>query len=222
MELEVARADGYLPGLSYLNTSRGVSPIIQKLPTSLQERWVTVGSRYKEQHGVPYPPFAVLVNFVTDQAKTLNDPSFASITGAWCPSKIEKSVLQSSHYTRTSVAVRRTEVSTNGGDGDSTSATRRNDDPDKLCPLHNKPHPLRKCRSFRNKTLDEQKAYLTEKHICFKCCASSTHVARECDKPVLCKECNSDKHPSVLHPGPAPWKVAAHVSGTEHGGSNSG
>lgn len=38
MELEAARADGYLPGLSYRNTSRGVSPIVQKLPSNLQER----------------------------------------------------------------------------------------------------------------------------------------------------------------------------------------
>ena len=59
---------------------------------------------------------------------------------------------------------------------------------------------------------------MKEKHICFKCCASSIHVARDCDKPVLCKKCNSDKHPSALHPGPARWKVVAHVSGTEHGG----
>ncbi|KAI4872903.1 hypothetical protein NFI96_001930 [Prochilodus magdalenae] len=59
MELEAAKVDGYLPGLSYLNTSRGVSPIVQKLPHTLQEKWITVGTRYKEQHRIPYPPFLI-------------------------------------------------------------------------------------------------------------------------------------------------------------------
>lgn len=35
MELEATKTDGYLPGLSYLNTSRGLSPIVQKLPHAL-------------------------------------------------------------------------------------------------------------------------------------------------------------------------------------------
>ena len=103
-------------------------------------------------------------------------------------------------------------------DFDNNTAVRKHDDPDKQCPLHNKPHPLRKCRSFRNKTLEERKAYLKEKHICFKCCASSTHVAKDCGKPVLCQDCNSDRHPAALHPGPAPWKTEAHVRNVDHSG----
>ncbi|KAI4900717.1 hypothetical protein NFI96_009187 [Prochilodus magdalenae] len=215
MELEAAKVDGYLPGLSYLNTSRGVSPIVQKLPHTLQEKWITVGSRYKEQHRIPYPPFSVFVNFVCEQAKTRNDPSFASITGSWCVAKTERSSLTSNQL-RTSVAVKKTEVSADSNGGGSVTAT--HGDPEKQCPLHNKPHPLRKCRGFRNKTLDERKAYLKEKHICFRCCASSTHVAKDCDKPVQCKECNSNKHLSALHPGPAPWKAEVQQAGTDHGG----
>ena len=110
----------------------------------------------------------------------------------------------------------RTEISTSGDDNN--TAVRKHDDPDIQCPLHNKPHPLRKCRSFRNKTLEERKAYLKEKHICFKCCASSTHVAKDCGKPVLCQDCNSDRHPAALHPGPAPWKTEAHVRNVDHSG----
>lgn len=37
-ELESAKSDGYLPGLSYLDTARGVNPIVEKLLISLQER----------------------------------------------------------------------------------------------------------------------------------------------------------------------------------------
>jgi len=40
LELECAKADGYLPGLAYLDTPRGVNPIVEKLPISLQEKWI--------------------------------------------------------------------------------------------------------------------------------------------------------------------------------------
>lgn len=79
LELEAARADGFLPGLTHLNTSRGVNPIVQKLPLYPQEKWITLGAQYKEQNGVYYPPFSVFVKFVCDQARVRNDPSFADI-----------------------------------------------------------------------------------------------------------------------------------------------
>lgn len=44
-EIECAKEGIYLPGLSYLDTARGVKPIVQKLPYSLQERWVATGSK---------------------------------------------------------------------------------------------------------------------------------------------------------------------------------
>ena len=43
MEVEAAKLDGYLPGLSYLDTSRGVHPIAEKLPYNLQEKWMSFG-----------------------------------------------------------------------------------------------------------------------------------------------------------------------------------
>ncbi len=47
LELEYAKEGGYLPGLAYLDTSRGVKPILEKLPFSLQEKWISQGSKYK-------------------------------------------------------------------------------------------------------------------------------------------------------------------------------
>lgn len=96
MELEAARANGYLPGFSCLNTSRGVSPIIQTLAHNLQERRLKVGTLYKGQNGASHPPFSVFVNSVCEQAKMCNDPSFASISAATlCTLKTEKSHLSS-------------------------------------------------------------------------------------------------------------------------------
>jgi len=81
LELEAARADGFLPGLNYLDTSRGITPIVQKLPYFLHDKWVSVASHYKEKYHTSYPPFSFFAKFVFDQAKTLNDPSFAPLTG---------------------------------------------------------------------------------------------------------------------------------------------
>ncbi len=57
-ELEAAKDEGYLPGLSFLDTSRGINPIVEKLPGGLQEAWVKEGSRYKKDHKAHYPPLS--------------------------------------------------------------------------------------------------------------------------------------------------------------------
>lgn len=56
-ELEAAKLDGYLPGLSYLDIARGVNPIVQKLPWGLQEKWMMRGSSYKKGILGSLPPF---------------------------------------------------------------------------------------------------------------------------------------------------------------------
>ena len=76
MELLSAKEDGYLPGLGYLDTPRGINPIVEKLPPNLQEKCLSTGSRYKEHHRVCYPPFSFFADFVSSEAKARNDPSF--------------------------------------------------------------------------------------------------------------------------------------------------
>lgn len=58
-ELEAAKEDG----LMYLDTARRISPIVEKLPLHLQEKWMTFGSKYKEDHNVAFPPFSVFSQF---------------------------------------------------------------------------------------------------------------------------------------------------------------
>ncbi|KAG7471657.1 hypothetical protein JOB18_010271 [Solea senegalensis] len=70
LKLEAARVDGFLPGLNYLGSSRGITQIAQKLPYSLQDKWVSVASHFKEKCRTTYPPFSFFA---------LNDPSFASL-----------------------------------------------------------------------------------------------------------------------------------------------
>ncbi len=69
----------------------------------------------------------------------------------------------------------------------------------KECPIHKTPHSLAKCRAFREKPLEDRKRMLKDLHICYKCCASTEHVAKDCTSSVRCSVCNSDKHIAALH-----------------------
>ncbi|XP_056290659.1 uncharacterized protein LOC130206630 [Pseudoliparis swirei] len=202
-ELESAKWSGLTPGLAYLDSARGVKPIVEKLPYGLQEKWVTQGSRYKEEFKVSFPPFSFFVKFICNQAKTRNDPSFFfSSSNDSNSMKTDRAVNVSN---KPSVFVKKTEVSAGTRNFPSSQADKQNNEPDKYCAIHNKPHPLFKCRAFRIKHLDDRKAYLRENYICYHCCASTKHVAKDCKLSVKCRECGSDKHVSALHPGPAPW-----------------
>lgn len=208
LELELAKAEGHSPGLAFLDTARGVNPIVEKLPHTLQEKWISCASKFKTNHNVAFPPFSVFSQFVREQARIRNDPSFFFLsTGV---GKAERPI----RYNRTQISVRKTDVSCELG----VSELDKWDDPDKQCPLHWKPHPVRKCRSFRSKSLEERKAYLKEKNICFRCCGSTKHLAKKCTAKITCKECESDKHISALHPGPPPHDFRLPLETGKHGG----
>lgn len=106
---------------------------------------------------------------------------------------------------RTTVTVRKTAVTATTTSPQANAAAK--DEPDKQCPIHNKPHPLSRCHGFRGKHLDERKTYLKENSICFRCCASTKHMAKDCRTTLKCNECESDRHISAMHPGTAPWSL---------------
>ncbi len=199
-------------------TQRGESIHHQKLPFNLQERWITHGAKYKEDHRVSFPPFGFFVQFVCDQARIRNDPSFSLSMQShlkqekfsWLSNKIP-------------VSVRKTEVLATVSNSKAKQLPEQKIlDPNKQCPIHNKPHPLSKCRGFRVKPLDERKTYLKDLSICFRCCGSNKHMAKECEAAVKCRECNSDHHVSAMHPGPAPWAEGAPVTEQEQGRQSEG
>ncbi|XP_060757456.1 uncharacterized protein LOC132868527 [Neoarius graeffei] len=220
MEIQAAKADGELFGLSYLDTPRGVSPIVQKLPFYLQERWLTQGFNYKEQVRAPYPPFSFFAHFVCQQAKMRNDPSFMLAApnneqpghGKPAP-KLE---------TKRAVAVLKTAVNpsdtlTSFFESPTTDKPASRVDPAKHCLLHNKPHPLHKCRGFRDKPIEERKALLKKYGVCYKCC-KAIHLAKNCKDEASCTECGSSMHIAALHPGPAPKANSPADPAPENGG----
>ncbi|KAM4037007.1 uncharacterized protein ACNLHF_015817 isoform 1-T1 [Anomaloglossus baeobatrachus] len=221
VELQVAKFEGDLPGLASLDAARGIKPIVNKLPYSLQEKWLNRGSDYKQRHNVPFPPFHVFVDFVRQQAKIRNDPSFDLSTADLINPRTGKPA-PVRNPRGSPITVHKTNVSATDSSRKTHSTTEPEGsltiDPDKECPLHKRPHPLQQCRSFRGKSLKDRRIFLRENNICYRCCASTSHLARDCNASITCSECNSQEHSTALHPEPAPQN-STHIDRlTEHGG----
>ncbi|XP_074469284.1 uncharacterized protein LOC141754250 [Sebastes fasciatus] len=205
IELDVAKNDGYLPGLAYLDTARGVQPIVEKLPLYLQDKWMSQGCKYKREHGVAFPPFWYFKEFICREAEEKNYPSFN------LPSLSTTSYKKEKFGQMKPVSVHKTSIS-------SSDTASKIENPDRLCPMHNKPHSLKKCRGFRKMSFDDRKKFLKENNICFRCCASTVHQAKYCEIPIKCTECDSDRHLAALHRGPAPPSQPGFFPSSDNGG----
>lgn len=134
-ELYAAKQDGFLPGLAYLDTARGIAPIVEKLPYNLQEKWMSYGSQIKQQQQVPFPPFRVFVNFIQNQARARNDPSFR-VSMPPSPAMTRDKPRSFQSKISQPVAVHKTLVAESSQKGERETD---NLDPSKQCPIHKKP-----------------------------------------------------------------------------------
>ncbi|CAC5386962.1 unnamed protein product [Mytilus coruscus] len=64
------------PLLGHYDLSIGVTSMVNKLPHNLQEKWTTTAVRYMNYNAVAYPPFDHFVDFLRDQSRIKNNPSF--------------------------------------------------------------------------------------------------------------------------------------------------
>ncbi|XP_074518426.1 uncharacterized protein LOC141784488 [Halichoeres trimaculatus] len=122
---------------------------------------------------------------------------------------------------KASVAVHKTDISAEPTGIQSSPVHKKPEEPDRQCPIHKKPHPLKKCKLFRQKSLEDRKAFLREKYICFRCCGSTQHMAKDCKETIKCFECNSDKHIAALHPGPPPAATQTGATDNDDSGEKS-
>lgn len=162
-----------------------------------------------------FPPFPVFSQFVRREAKARNDPSF-SLSSSITPSMRRERL---GNQTPGNIAsIRKTDVLSNP----TTNTAKQIEDLNRMCPLHKKPHAFRKCKVFRGMLLDDRRKFLRDNGICFRCCASVCHQAKNCSTPIKCMECNSEKHVAALHPGPAPKETRQTEASKDHGGEPSG
>ncbi len=76
--------------------------------------------------------------------------------------------------------------------------------------------PFIENRAFWEKPIDARKAFLRDNSVCYKCCALTSPIAKNCKTKCQCSECKSERYHMALHPGPAPWIEADPA--TEYGG----
>jgi hypothetical protein len=176
--------------LSYFDSSSGVTPIINKLPHGLQEKWVSQAAKYKKQFNVPFPPFGFLVNFIRELSTMKNDPGLQ-----YDCSGLSSTLQTGREGTDTtgspSVHSRKTELAGDNKENKANSCPR--------CPIHKADHTLNVCSVFRAKPLQERKDILREHGFCYKCCVSK-HLARNCEANIKCELCGNARHTTAMHP----------------------
>lgn len=161
MQVQCAKEDG---------TSRGIEPLVVKLPYGLQEKWISAGSKYKDENGSQFPPSNYFAR---------NDPSFTIPSVTSPPSRFGIAFSSLSPISANKADVTSTDLFAN-------CPTNASSDSSKSCPIHCKPHPLNQCKTFRDKNLEDRTTSLKERGISFKCCSSTTHFAKDCPKVVRC------------------------------------
>ncbi|XP_062610035.1 uncharacterized protein LOC134271839 [Saccostrea cucullata] len=179
-ELESTKCDEhYSHSLSYFDTSTGIIPIVNKLPYALQEKWTNRAATYKKQYGVPFPPLTFFIDFVRDMSQMKNDPAFMYESSRTSASSTPKKENKKDFIVNRKTYVQHETM--------------------KRCPIHKAEHSLLNCRQFLSRTPEDQRKFLKEKHICFKCCESTSHGSRDCKVKVKCEKCGSTSHRTLMH-----------------------
>ena len=76
-EIEYLKEDPKLAlAFSLYDSSIGVNQLVTKLPHYIQDKWTNKAVEYKRKYDASYPPFSVFAQFIRDQARDRNDPSF--------------------------------------------------------------------------------------------------------------------------------------------------
>ncbi|XP_068238309.1 uncharacterized protein [Palaemon carinicauda] len=164
-------------------------------------------SRYKSQHDVAFPPFKEFTSFIREMSRIKNDPGLdleSNVT-----SSAKGTLLRSVPQFNTKINVRKTAVDQKP----ESSREEKN-----VCILHKTKHLLNECRGFRMKSIEERKKLLKENNVCYKCCESTTHISRNCNAKISCKECGSKQHATALHI--TGGKLSKDIPQAAHGGEH--
>lgn len=182
----------YSSVLSYFDSSTGVIPVVNKLPHFLQEKWTNSAQRYMERYQVCYPPFTHFCQFIREQSKIRNNPSFQYT----CP-LANASSFRNNGDNRTKISARKTstEVAQSSVPTENAESSK---DVTEVCPLHNMNHSLLKCHKFKAKPIDVRRKFLYERKLCYRCC-SNKHQRHDCKANVQCDDCQSTNHVTVMH-----------------------
>ena len=180
-----------MTSLSYLNIldhPHNLQRLIVKLPFYLQDRWRREAIRIRD-NGARIPSLKDFTKFVQMEAKIANDPVFSrSVLGRiQVPDKNPKK----SGHGRDDPLYKQNNRATKVEESQDVHL------PHDQCPYFKETHDLDDCQSFVKRTLENRKAWLKEKNMCFAC-FNAGHRANGCLQRRRCRTCPG-KHPTSLH-----------------------
>ena len=177
--------------LAYLNSTRGIDLILEKLPVPFFNRWLGKHQRHKGATGAN-PDFHLLVEFLSDILDEISLPY------------LKKSKIMSSSSPKAPQF--------------KTLQTHAQPTEGPLCPYHHSnSHTIAECIMFGSLLFRDRKQFASDMKLCFKCLGP--HRAASCPNSLSleCKHCRSPAgHVTSMHRAPP-----NQPPGGQRGGGNS-
>ena len=185
--------------LAVLDHAPNMQAIVLKLPANLQTKWreTVVRTRRKDN---TIAGFGNLVEFVEYAAEMANDPVYGK--DALSKTKPRSSGVTEDNKKFLPSKQKSSSFATNLSSAAKSSSSHgagfsRQNVNNQRCPLCDRSHDLGDCEAFQKKTVEERRAFLVEKALCFACYGDNHH-SRSCRKKRVCKKCKKP-HPTLLH-----------------------
>lgn len=152
----------------------------RKTSSNLQRMWISRSSAYKSTYQIPFVPFLFFVKFIQDISAIKNDPVFINHNVQDpIPERNNNRDLRKVPHGSATVFIRKRYIGTHN---DKKYTFDR-------CPIHTANYAFSACRTFIGKSIDEKKQFLKENIICYKCCRSNEHMARNCNGIIKREKC---------------------------------
>ena len=177
--------DRYGPVFSYMDTSSGIQPVVNKLPVGIRNKWRDRGLAYKKRNDVIFPPFSFFCSFIQEMAAAMNDPGFDF---TYVDNTDESTGRNRSAGNR--VSVTKTVVEEPEKSSETRTPTR--------CLIHNATHSLEECKTFISLPIDGKKEILRKHGHCYRC-IDGKHLSKNCRITVKCAKCGSKWHRTIMH-----------------------
>ena len=185
--------------LCILDHPHNMQSMVKKLPFHLQDRWRREANRIRVTRE-KIPEFADFVTFVKTEAVIATDSVFSREALSRLDNEDRPNKLSTSGRTPSKPKFSRDRI-TNYVSSHATSVAGQSNAEERntisSCILCQKDHDLDDCPAYLKKNLQDRKAFLKEKELCFACYGHG-HRSKGCAIRRICKTC-SRRHPTGLH-----------------------
>ena len=176
--------------LGEMNTDN-LEKVILRLPKWLQDKF-REHLKTLQRQGRIIPTFKDIVKYLNDRADLANHPFF---TTSYTEVKSYKR-----NDDRDKPHLRHLTTLTTSTTREDSRLASNKDTKASNCPLCTQHHPLYRCGVFKSKPVEERRALVNSKRICFNCINSTEHLSKSCKSPMRCKVPGCGRpHHTLLH-----------------------